>query len=135
MARITHPRPQLGRSRPGVAGVVFVDGVAEVDLSDKPVLHEFYLRQGYGVEHDVDELGGNVNVPLSTLTIAELRKVAADNDFEIPSALKLKADIAAYVETMLAVRTLHPTVVIDGPLVVEGSLTVTSAAQHAADGV
>lgn len=106
MARITHPSPTPGRTRPGVAGVVFQDGVAEVDLTGKPILHDFYNRHGYGIDYDLDELAANVNVPLSALTRAELRKVAADNGIEVPKSIKLKDELVEFVESALARRKL-----------------------------
>lgn len=110
MARITHPNPQLGRTRPGVGGVVFQDGVAEVDLTDKPILHDFFVRHGYGIDYDIDELSDNasVNIPLSALTIKELLKVAADNAVDVPPAVAKgrKAAILDHVEGALAHRKL-----------------------------
>jgi len=106
MARITHPRPTLGRTRPGVGGVVFQDGVAEVDLTDKPILHDFYLRHGYKIDYDIDELAADVNVPLSSLTIKELHKVAADNRVEVSKSIKLKDELVEFVESALARRKL-----------------------------
>jgi hypothetical protein len=110
MARITHPNPQLGRTRPGVGGVVFRDGVAEVDLTDKPILHDFYVKHGYGIDYDIDELAANVNVniPLSALTIKELLKVASDNAVDVPAevARGRKAQLLEHIEGVLAHRKL-----------------------------
>lgn len=110
MARITHPNPQPGRTRPQQAGVVFQDGVADVDLTDKPLLHAFYVQQGYGIDYDFDELADNVsvNIPLSALTIAELLKVASDNTVDVPTPIARgrKAALVEHIEGALAHRRL-----------------------------
>jgi hypothetical protein len=50
VARIIHPRPQAGRVTDRIGGVEFVDGFAEVDLSDKPHLRDSFVQHGYGIE-------------------------------------------------------------------------------------
>lgn len=131
MARITHPYPQPGtvNDRVGTQDgpVVFIDGFAEVDLTDKPILHSFYVQHGYGIDYDLDEVAEDVdiNVPIGALTIKELRKVAADNGVEIPKDLRLKDDILELVETTLAERKI----IADGG-VVEATLEVVHTQDH-----
>ncbi|TFC59412.1 MULTISPECIES: hypothetical protein [unclassified Cryobacterium] len=50
MSRITHPQPQVGIVTDRIGGIEFTDGVAEVDLTDKPNLREAYLQHGYVIE-------------------------------------------------------------------------------------
>lgn len=49
MARITHPHPTPGAITDRVGEVVFIDGVADVDLAGKPRLEKFYRDRGYGI--------------------------------------------------------------------------------------
>lgn len=49
MARIKHPRPQLGRVKDAIGGVEFIDGYADVDLTDKPNLAAAYKLHGYEI--------------------------------------------------------------------------------------
>jgi len=79
VARITHPHPTLGTTLPQVGGVVFRDGIAEVDLTDKPNLRSFYEQHGYGIEEDVD---------LATLTVRELRDIADVEGVDVPAKAK-----------------------------------------------
>lgn len=131
MARITHPYPQPGtvNDRVGTQDgpVVFIDGFAEVDLTDKPILHAFYVQHGYGIDYDLDEVADTVdiNVPIGALTIRELRKVASDNGVDIPKDLRLKDDILEHVETTLAERKI----VADGG-VVQKTLEVVHTEEH-----
>ncbi|WP_440708819.1 hypothetical protein [Herbiconiux sp. YIM B11900] len=63
MARITHPNPQPGKTRPQVGGVVFVDGVAEVNLHGKPVLRDYYEKHEFGIEESKPHKSKAVVVP------------------------------------------------------------------------
>lgn len=93
--RINHPRPQLGRQRD--LGLEFIDGVATVDS-----LHperELALRQhGYGIEADLDVAApfqaalGEEIIDLTSLTVPELREIAAQEGVELP-AKALKAEL------------------------------------------
>jgi hypothetical protein len=50
MARVQHPQPQVGIITDRLGDIEFTDGVAEVDLTDKPNLREAYLQHGYVIE-------------------------------------------------------------------------------------
>lgn len=86
MARIKHPHPQLGTVKDRLGGVIFRDGFAEVDLSDKPNLRDAYAQHGYTVIKQVDE------TPFFDLTVAELLKLAKSKGIDIPKGAR-KADI------------------------------------------
>lgn len=87
MARIHHPNPTLGTTLPQVGGVVFRDGVADVDLTGKPNLQSFYEQHGYEIEPDT--------VPLDDLTVRELRDIADVEGVDVPAKAKKSEIIAA----------------------------------------
>ncbi|MDN4598459.1 hypothetical protein [Leifsonia virtsii] len=105
MARIKHPQPQLGRIRDRIGGIEFIDGYADVDLSDKPNLVAAYAMHGYEVEPEVaetavisdtavDEHDGDES--LDALTVAELKALADEAGIEA----KAKWTKADYVEAL-----------------------------------
>ncbi|ANP74534.1 hypothetical protein [Cryobacterium arcticum] len=57
MARVLHPQPQVGIVTDRLGGIEFTDGVAEVDLSDKPILSAALVQHGYTVELTPDADG------------------------------------------------------------------------------
>ena len=88
MARITHPQPELGTTRPQVGGVVFRDGIADVDLIDKPILREFYVQHGYGIDETED---------LEALTVTELREEAEGRGAQVKPRAR-KGEIVEAIE-------------------------------------
>ncbi|UAJ80156.1 hypothetical protein IT072_03665 [Leifsonia sp. ZF2019] len=105
MARIKHPRPQLGRIRDRIAGVEFIDGYADIDLSDKPNLADAYAMHGYEVEPEVAETATISDTAVSehegdesldSLTIPELKALADESGIETKSKWS-KAD---YLEAL-----------------------------------
>ena len=54
MARITHPRPVIGRKVD--FGITFFDGRAEHDLAGAPVLTQALLQHGFTIEAELDYL-------------------------------------------------------------------------------
>lgn len=113
MARIIHPRPQLGRAKDRIGGIEFIDGVAQVDLSDKPNLVAAYNLHGYTVEPEVAEAaaeiaplaGHNPDEALDSLTVAELRDLADEAGIAAKSGWN-KADyvnaLADHLEHVIA---------------------------------
>lgn len=81
MARITHPRPRPGRVTD--LGIEFVDGIADVDLTDRDVLRQALTQHRYGID-EVPELEEH--------TVPELKKLAAEKGVDLPAKAK-KADI------------------------------------------
>lgn len=92
MARIKHPHPQLGTVKDRLGGVIFRDGFAEVDLSDKPNLRDAYIQHGYRIEEQL-RVGTVVTgsddaqpfIDLNSLTRAALRDVAEVEGIEYPA--------------------------------------------------
>lgn len=117
MARIKHPNPQLGRVRDRIAGIEFIDGYADVDLSDKPNLAAAYAMHGYGVEPEVAETA-TINdtfasehagdETLDSLTIPELKALADDAGIQTKAKWS-KADyveaLANHLEQVIGTRT------------------------------
>lgn len=101
MARITHPRPQVGTIVDRLGGVIFRDGFAEVDLSDKPNLAAAYAQHGYVVEEPAPI------IDLTKLSARELRDVADVEGIEYPA----KATKAQLVDLISRV----PAASIDDP--------------------
>ena len=66
MARIIHPTRHVGTFTDRLGDVVFHDGVADVDLSDKPNLSAAFIQHGYEIEEvveltaDLDGTGRNL---------------------------------------------------------------------------
>jgi len=75
MARIKHPRFQPGRTK--ALGIEFIDGYADVDLTDKPILAQALLQHGFEIELEA--------VQLESLTVRELRDVAEIEGIDLPS--------------------------------------------------
>ena len=66
MSRIIHPTRHVGTFTDRLGDVVFHDGVADVDLSDKPNLSAAFIQHGYEIEEvveltaDLDGTGRNL---------------------------------------------------------------------------
>ncbi len=90
MARIKHPHPQLGRIFDRIGGIEFVDGYADVDLSDKPNLAAAYAMHGYTV--------ANEGKAFFDLTVPELRELAAIEGLDIPKNAKKAEIVSAFMQ-------------------------------------
>lgn len=86
MIRITHPRPQLGRQ--SALGIDFTDGVAEVEELH-PERAQALIQHG----HDVELVG----TKLESLSVADLRDIAAVEGIDLPAKAK-KAEIIALID-------------------------------------
>lgn len=94
--RIIHPRPKPGRQR--ALGVEFIDGVATVEsLHPERELallqHQFTIEKDLGVEAPFHAGLGEPIIDLNSLTIPQLRDLAAQKGIEIPPTARLKAEI------------------------------------------
>lgn len=105
MARIKHPHPQPGRVRDRIGGIEFIDGYADVDLSDKPNLADAYAMHGYEIEPEVAETATISDTAVSdhepdesldSLTVSELKALADDAGIKA----KAKWSKADYVEAL-----------------------------------
>lgn len=103
MARIKHPRPQIGTIVDRLGGVIFRDGYAEVDLTDKPNLAAAYEQHGYVVEAALttdDDLSGLLEaseaagdiLDLESLTRPQLQSLARIRSVDVPKRAT-KADL------------------------------------------
>ncbi|MEQ6899277.1 hypothetical protein [Microbacterium sp. KR10-403] len=97
MLHITHPRPQLGRQT--AFGVVFTDGVAEVEA-----LHP--EREAALIQHGFVVAEIREGVMLEDLTVAELRDIADVEGIDLPVKAK-KADIIAAIGAAPNIRVLE----------------------------
>lgn len=84
MARITHHTPTEGVIRAHF-DVTFVDGVADVDLADKPNLEKYYRDHGYTIEDggqskgDLQKIADGLGIEYTQRTTrAELADLIAD---------------------------------------------------------
>lgn len=75
MARIKHPQFKPGRATD--LGIEFIDGFAEVDLTDKPILRQALLQHGY----EIDETVG-----LDERTVPELRAELEELGYEVKTS-------------------------------------------------
>lgn len=136
MARIKHPRPQLGRVVDRIGGIEFIDGYADVDLSDKPNLAAAYAMHGYEVEPEVAETATisetaadahEGDESLDSLTVAELKALADDAGIK-PKSKWSKADyveaLANHLETVIGTQ---PAIVelADGTVLGDGESIAT----------
>lgn len=75
MARVQHPQPQVGIVTDRLGGIEFTDGVAEVDLSDKPNLRAAYLQHGYSITEPLNVVDLTGRAPFeATVTVTRSRK-------------------------------------------------------------
>lgn len=140
MARIKHPHPQLGRITDRIGSIEFIDGYANVDLSDKPNLAAAYAMHGYEVEPEVAETAAisdaavgahDGDESLDSLTVPELKALADDAGI----TTKAKWSKADYVEVLSrhleSVIGSQPAIVelADGTIIGDGETITTLPAE------
>lgn len=103
MARIKHPHFQPGRVKSPL-GVVFVDGFAEVDLTDKPILRQALVQHRYEID-DVPELVEH--------TVQELRDELKSLGYDVKSSWR-KPEL---VERLAQHRELNTETIVEGDAV------------------
>ena len=88
MSRIIHPTRHVGTFTDRLGDVVFHDGVADVDLSDKPNLRDAYRLHGYKVQVPpiITPTQPEREFPGTDSTKAELLAYAADHDIDLTGA-------------------------------------------------
>ncbi|WP_120338126.1 hypothetical protein [Cryobacterium soli] len=92
MARVQHPQPQVGIVTDRLGGIEFTDGVAEVDLTDKPNLREAYAQHGYTVED---------GTPFFDLTVPQLRELAKNEDIALPKNATKAEIVRAFLDASI----------------------------------
>jgi len=97
MARIIHPRPEMGRKT--FFDIEFVDGVGHRDLTDAPNLTTALIQHGYIIEPDLDYLGD--------WTKQKLVKYAGEQGIDLGKA-KTKAEILAVIEVQALDAIVSP---------------------------
>lgn len=85
MARIKHPRFQPGRTK--ALGLEFIDGYADVDLTDAPILHQALLQHGYEIRTLIDSpaYGLGIQVDFPTVVAEGNQTVTGTVTFTGPS--------------------------------------------------